>query len=223
MDLGARDADPKSASDLRREWDSNPRRLAPHGFSRAAHLSALPSLRAGQGSRRAVARKRGATGLPARSVPSTSSSMRRRSVRAPPTTRRPPRRDSSASARMAGPAAPDAGYDPRNLTPASSAWRSREAVGHHRVGHVAFEVDDEAVVAERLLGRSGLQLRQVDVPCREVAEDGVQAAGMVALWKQAMVVRSWPVGVGMPCVATAMNRVWLSGWSSTRSDRISRP
>src|SRR5208282_5312516 len=30
----------------RREWDSNPRRLAPHGFSRAAHLSALPSLRA---------------------------------------------------------------------------------------------------------------------------------------------------------------------------------
>ncbi len=30
----------------RREWDSNPRRLASHGFSRAAHLSALPSLRA---------------------------------------------------------------------------------------------------------------------------------------------------------------------------------
>src|ERR1700722_5351158 len=28
----------------RREWDSNPRRLAPHSFSRAAHLSALPSL-----------------------------------------------------------------------------------------------------------------------------------------------------------------------------------
>ena len=34
------------------------------------------------------------------------------------------RRDSSTSARMAGPAAPDAGYEPRNLTPASSAWRS---------------------------------------------------------------------------------------------------
>ncbi len=31
-------------SQQRREWDSNPRRLAPHGFSRAAHLSALPSL-----------------------------------------------------------------------------------------------------------------------------------------------------------------------------------
>ena len=30
----------------RREWDSNPRRLAPHSFSRAAHLSALPSLQA---------------------------------------------------------------------------------------------------------------------------------------------------------------------------------
>jgi len=29
---------------LRREWDSNPRRLTPHGFSRAAHSSALPSL-----------------------------------------------------------------------------------------------------------------------------------------------------------------------------------
>ena len=34
----------ETASDQRREWDSNPRRLAPHGFSRAAHLSALPSL-----------------------------------------------------------------------------------------------------------------------------------------------------------------------------------
>jgi hypothetical protein len=31
---------------VRREWDSNPRRLAPHSFSRAAHLSALPSLQA---------------------------------------------------------------------------------------------------------------------------------------------------------------------------------
>ncbi len=29
---------------VRREWDSNPRGPKPHGFSRAAHLSALPSL-----------------------------------------------------------------------------------------------------------------------------------------------------------------------------------
>ena len=48
----------KSASDQRREWDSNPRRLAPHGFSRAAHLSALPSLRT---SVRVVAPSWGAT------------------------------------------------------------------------------------------------------------------------------------------------------------------
>ena len=35
----------KGASELRREWDSNPRRVSPEGFSRASHSAALPSLR----------------------------------------------------------------------------------------------------------------------------------------------------------------------------------
>ena len=35
----------ESAPDLRREWDSNPRRPRSRGFSRAVHSSALPSLR----------------------------------------------------------------------------------------------------------------------------------------------------------------------------------
>jgi hypothetical protein len=33
----------------RREWDSNPRRLAPRSFSRAVHSSALPSLQRAHG------------------------------------------------------------------------------------------------------------------------------------------------------------------------------
>ena len=37
---------PKTRSDQRRERDSNPRGLAPKGFSRASHSAALPSLQA---------------------------------------------------------------------------------------------------------------------------------------------------------------------------------
>ncbi len=38
-----------SRVDVRREWDSNPRRLAPRSFSRAVHSSALPSLQVTHG------------------------------------------------------------------------------------------------------------------------------------------------------------------------------
>ena len=58
-----------------------------------------------------------------------------------------------------------------------------QAVGHYLVGHVALEVDDEAVLAELPFGRPGLQLHQVEVPGRELAEDPVQAPGMVARLK----------------------------------------
>ena len=54
-----------------------------------------------------------------------------------------------------------------------------QAVGHHLVGHVALEVDDEAVLAQLLLGRPGLQLHQVEVPGRELAQDPVQAPRVV--------------------------------------------
>ena len=38
-----------------------------------------------------------------------------------------------------------------------------------------------------------------------------------------MLVRSWPVGAGIPAAATARNRVWLSGKSSTSSSRMRQP
>src|SRR5205823_11017932 len=54
-----------------------------------------------------------------------------------------------------------------------------QTVGDDLVVHVAFEVDDEAVLAQRLLGRARGQPGEVDVAGRELAEDGVQAAGPV--------------------------------------------
>ena len=51
-----------------------------------------------------------------------------------------------------------------------------EAVGHELVGHVALEVDDEAVVAEGLLGGAGLELGEVDRPGRELLEDRQEGA-----------------------------------------------
>ena len=52
-----------------------------------------------------------------------------------------------------------------------------QAVGHQLVGQVALEVDDEAVVAEALLGGPGLELVEVDGPGGELLEDGEQRAG----------------------------------------------
>src|SRR5580698_3824024 len=50
-----------------------------------------------------------------------------------------------------------------------------EAVRDDLVAHVARQVDDEAIVTERLLRGAGLQFRQVDVPCGELPENAVQA------------------------------------------------
>src|SRR5437879_7184697 len=44
-----------------------------------------------------------------------------------------------------------------------------------------LQVDDEAVLTQTPLGGAGLELGQVDVPSREVAQDPVQAAGPVAV------------------------------------------
>ena len=87
------------ASDQRREWDSNPRRLAPHGFSRAAHLSALPSLRASARVLAGTGRNGEHQGLAG-----VSTSRRRPSTHSPAL-----RVDSSAWRRMAGAAGPAAG------------------------------------------------------------------------------------------------------------------
>ncbi len=84
----------------RREWDSNPRRLAPHGFSRAAHLSALPSLRA---TARVLGGRRPDVG------PSQWSPPARISAVNPSIHVSASRFDDSTSLRMAGPAAPAAG------------------------------------------------------------------------------------------------------------------
>src|SRR5580658_8543993 len=54
-----------------------------------------------------------------------------------------------------------------------------QAVADDLVGHVAVEVDDEAVGAEGLLCRPRLELGEVDAPRGELAEDLVQAAGSV--------------------------------------------
>src|SRR5205085_3823008 len=56
-----------------------------------------------------------------------------------------------------------------------------EAVGDDFVVDVALEVDDEAVLPQRLLGGPRRQPREVDVAGRELAEDGVQAAGAVGV------------------------------------------
>ena len=60
----------------RREWDSNPRRLAPHSFSRAAHLSALPSLQArhARGDPSGPRAPTGVTSRPTRPAPATPAS-----------------------------------------------------------------------------------------------------------------------------------------------------
>ena len=64
----------------------------------------------------------------------------------------------------------------QELHPGQTGMEVAQAVGHHLVAHVAREVDHEAVVAETLLGRARLELGQVDVARRELAEDAVQAA-----------------------------------------------
>jgi hypothetical protein len=58
-----------------------------------------------------------------------------------------------------------------------------EAVGDDVVGDVTFELDHEAVVAQSALGRTTLQLRQVDVAGRETTEDAVERAGAVGVLK----------------------------------------
>ena len=65
------------------------------------------------------------------------------------------------------------------MTPASPAWRSRRQSATTSSPRWPLEVDDEAVVAQSLLGRSRLELGQVDVARGELAQDAVQAAGMV--------------------------------------------
>ena len=83
---------------------------------------------------------------------------------------------SSTSRRIAGPAGPGRGVGAEELDSGQPGVQVAEAVGDDLVGDVTLEVDDEAVVAERLLRRARLELGQVDVPRRELAEDRVEAA-----------------------------------------------
>src|ERR1700722_4200472 len=55
-----------------------------------------------------------------------------------------------------------------------------EAIGNHLVADVALEVDDEAIITQSALGRARLQLGQIDVAGRELAEDAMQAPGTVS-------------------------------------------
>ena len=113
---------------------------------------------------------------------------------------------------------------PEELDPRQPGVQVPEAVGDDLVADVAGEIDDEAVVAQALLGRAGLELGQVDVARRELSR-GCRAGcpGWSARWKHTMLVLSWPVGLGTRVRATRTNRVWLSGWSSTSSARMTRP
>ena len=201
----------------RREWDSNPRRLAPHGFSRAAHLSALPSLRAPARVAAHPIRSSGHRGV----SPDRSASISARQAVDPPPASRPRGLGltSDGRARRSGRRVRAEELDAGQL-----GVEVAQAVADHRVGDVALEVDDEAVVAECLLGRPRLELAQVDVAGRELAEDGVEAArdgrrsGSRRCWSGR---GRW--GPGSPTGPRETNRVWLSGWSSTSSTRISSP
>src|SRR5690606_25990757 len=54
-----------------------------------------------------------------------------------------------------------------------------QAVGHHLVGDVAGKLQQKAVVAERRLGRTAVQQRQVDGTSRELLEDRQQRTGPI--------------------------------------------
>ena len=81
--------------------------------------------------------------------------------------------------RRTWPSSPATGYEPRNFTCGLLRREVAEAVGDELVGDVAFEVDEEAVVAEALLGRPRLELGEVDRTRRELLQDREQRAGSV--------------------------------------------
>ena len=76
-------------------------------------------------------------------------------------------------------AGPPTGYEPRNFTSPCLAREVAQRVGDHLVGDVTFAVDEEAVVAESLLGRARLELGEVHVAGRELLEDAEQRARAV--------------------------------------------
>ena len=99
-----------------------------------------------------------------------------------------------------------------------------QAVGHELVAEVALEVDDEAVVAEALLGGPGLELGEVDGPGRELLEDGEQRARAVGALEhddRRLVVAGGRRDAASR--ATSTKRVAFSGWSSMSAASTSRP
>ena len=114
------------------------------------------------------------------------------------------------------------------LQPGQLLVQLLEAVADDLVGDVALEVDDEAVVAEPLLGRTGLELGEVEAAGRELAEDLVQAPRPVGVLETD---DPRPIVAGRRRyavrAATSTNRVWLSSWSSmlgrSRRGRRSSP
>ena len=119
---------------------------------------------------------------------------------------------------------PATGYEPRNLTSPSIMWRSREAVPDDLVGDVALDLDDEAVVAECLLGRPRLDARQVDAcgprtgrGCRAGCRDGPPAGS-----RRSSCGRG-PSAAGRRPGRRARSGCSLPGWSSIAWARTSSP
>ena len=120
-----------------------------------------------------------------------------------------------------GPSSPPTGYEPRNFTSPPSP-RACAGVGHDLVGDVALAVDEEAVVAEALLGRPRLELGEVDRARRELLEDPEQRARAVRALEahDRRLVVAGRAGTPRP---TSTKRVWFSGWSSMSGASTSSP
>src|SRR5438874_1062532 len=78
-------------------------------------------------------------------------------------------------------AAADGGIRPEELHVRLFALEITQAVGHQLVGHMAFEIDQKAVVTEAALRRTRVQVGQVDGARRELLEDRQQAARGIGL------------------------------------------
>ena len=98
-----------------------------------------------------------------------------------------------------------------------------ETIRDDLVTHMARQVDDEAVLAERLLCGAGLQLGQIDVARGELPENAVQASRVIGPLETDDARLVVPRGRRDAVWATRTNRVWFSGWSSTSSATITRP
>ena len=160
----------------RRRWRRRGRRVPgePPGLGRSR-----PGVRRGRAGRRGRARSwlGACPGTLDRTPADARYSMKvRRVSRA--SRRRPatPRRPGGAAARTVLPRG-RVGAEELDARPARRAGRagSRRRPRRRR----GPEVDDEAVVAQPLLGGPRLELGQVDVAGRELPEDAVQAAGVV--------------------------------------------